>query len=77
MDKMTKILTELEENQKLVRIVAVDENGYTKIALGMLNFYTTGDDEVSIENMHVPKKTFKVDAVKSIEVMVSIWNKEA
>ncbi len=76
MDKITKILTELEETQKLVRIVAVDENGYTKIALGILSFYTTGDDKVYIENMHVQKKAFKVDAIKSIATMAVIWNKK-
>ncbi len=76
MDKIIKILTELEETQKLVRIVAVDENGNTKIALGILNFYTAGDETVTIENIHTPNKKFKVAAIQTIEVMVSIWNVE-
>ncbi len=77
MSTITKILTDLDESQNLVRIVGINEGGYTMIALGMINFYTAGDETITIENMHLPNKTFKVDAVKSIEIMVSIWNKEA
>ncbi len=76
MDKITKILTELDESQNLVRIVGINEGGYTMVAMGMINFYTAGDETITIENIHTPNKTFKVDAVKTIEIMVSIWNKE-
>ncbi len=76
MGKITKILAELEETQNLVRIMAVDDNGYNKIALGRINFYMAGDDKVVINNIHMPKKTFKIEQIKTIEIMAAIWNKK-
>ncbi len=75
MDKMTKILTQLDEGQNLVRIVGINEGGYTIIATGAINFYSAGDETITIEHMNMPNKTFKVKAIKTIEVMTEVWNK--
>ncbi len=75
MDKKTKILTELEATQKLVRIVEVSQEGYLNIATGIVSFNNADNKTITIENIHTPKKTLKVKAIKTIEVMTEVWNK--
>ncbi len=75
MDKITKILTELEATQKLVRIVEVSQEGYLNIATGIVSFNNADNKTITIENIHTPKKILKVKAIKTIEVMTEVWNK--
>ncbi len=68
-------LKQLEDKQKFVRILAIDENNYYNIGVGVIDFDENQDDIIYVESNYTSKKTLHIKEIKSIEVMTEVWNK--
>ncbi len=69
-------LKQLEDEQTFVRILAIDENNYYSIGVGLIDFDEHRDDIIHTESNYTSKKTLHIKEIKSIEVMTEVWNKE-
>ncbi len=68
-------LKQLEDKQKFVRILAIDENNYYNIGVGLIDFDENQDDIIHTESNYTSKKTLHIKEIQSIEVMIEVWNK--
>ncbi len=68
-------LKQLEEEQTFVRILAIDENNYYTVGVGVIDFDEYREDVINIESNYTSKKILTIKEIQSIEVMTEVWNK--
>ncbi len=68
-------LKQLEDEQTFVRILAIDENNYYTVGVGVIDFDEYRDGIINIESSYTSKKILTIKEIQSIEVMTEVWNK--